>query len=709
MLIAEQAIENVQKVDSGSAANAAGAWRAKVGLRPWLLIVVVCAMTWWPVPLRAQIECTPWGNIRGIRVGDQRIDLETSVRMIWPGWSGFFTPAKYLHRPKYSRQGATQSAEVELKEGLQVSQITVDQGDGQAKVSLNVAAFSDIDTAGIYWCIDLTSALTSAMDADGYVELIEPADSSDQRRCSLQASAEGDWNDDVEARGIRCVLGRGKLELVADEPLAWGLRREPVIRLASPADPTAYFDFSDPKIVRLPAGLQVYAALLPGKLTKGQSSRREFTVRAVPEPDRRGARLVLEPNQPGPVFDGIGGNFRLQFPETDPEVIAYCLDQLPVAWGRIAMPWSQWHPKLDRDPIADARAGKLDDGARGSLEMARKLAARKMPVIVSVWDPPTWATSPDPEPDTLRGIPLDSRRLDDISKSIVSYLKYLQSDYGVEAALFSLNEPETGVEIRQTAEEHRAFIAALGRQLAASGLSTKFMLGDTANFTSRSRDFLEPALRDNSVRPFIGAIAMHTWRGDPDQDLPSWVEAADQLQVPLLVTEGGVDAHAHEYPDLFREPWFQLDEVDLYVRTCNRARPRSILHWQLTTDYSLLAGRGIYDTEGPLRPTQRFWNLKQLAATPAGSLSLPVSADQPGVSCAAFVDRRKNVYTVHVVNRGGARPAVISGWPRESGALGVYVTDRDRGMERGQPLEVSDGEVRLNLSAESFTTLIFGE
>jgi hypothetical protein len=45
--------------------------------------------------------------------------------------------------------------------------------------------------------------------------------------------------------------------------------------------------------------------------------------------------------------------------------------------------------------------------------------------------------------------------------------------------------------------------------------------------------------------------------------------------------------------------------------------------WQLTTDYSVLTGIGIYGEDGPLRPTQRFWNLKQLGSPYASSGGLP--------------------------------------------------------------------------------------
>ena len=82
-------------------------------------------------------------------------------------------------------------------------------------------------------------------------------------------------------------------------------------------------------------------------------------------------------------------------------------------------------------------------------------------------------------------------------------------------------------------------------------------------------------------------------------------------------------------PQIFLEQSFALYEINLYIRILAIAQPKSILQWQMTADYSLLAGGGIFGDNGPLRPTQRFWNLKQLASTPPRSFALPVQCKSP--------------------------------------------------------------------------------
>jgi hypothetical protein len=126
----------------------------------------------------------------------------------------------------------------------------------------------------------------------------------------------------------------------------------------------------------------------------------------------------------------------------------------------------------------------------------------------------------------------------------------------------------------------------------------------------------------------------------------------------------------------------------------------------LTSDYSLLAGGGAFGDNGPIRPTRRFWNFKQLASTPERSFALPVTCNGPNLTCAAFGNTAAGIYAVHIVNNGAARLATLTGLPSNVKELRVWVTDSTRGMEEGARLAVNGGKAEVKLDATSYTTVI---
>jgi len=178
------------------------------------------------------------------------------------------------------------------------------------------------------------------------------------------------------------------------------------------------------------------------------------------------------------------------------------------------------------------------------------------------------------------------------------------------------------------------------------------------------------------------------------------------LNVPLIIGEGSTDAAAHTYAEIFNESTFALYEINLYTRICAICQPLSILQWQLTSDYSLLWGDGIYGSQGPLRPTQRFWNMKQLASTPEEAFSIPVTCSKKEVNCAAFGNIAQEKYAVHMINNGAKCQAVITGIPEGISDLQIYVTNSVDGMKENGMAKVENGRVTISLPAISFVTLL---
>jgi O-glycosyl hydrolase len=365
------------------------------------------------------------------------------------------------------------------------------------------------------------------------------------------------------------------------------------------------------------------------------------------------------------------------------------------------MPWSMWQPEENSDPVGTARSGKLNQHVHESMLMAGELAKRGIPIIISDWAPPEWAVIKDPR--NRRGLRLNPEKNDKIYKSLADYLFYLKQNYGAEPALFSFNESDIGINVLQTATEHAEFIKGFGAYLASRNISTRLLLGDNSDATTF--DFILPALNDPETHKYIGAVSFHSWRGCDDATLRKWAEAAKQLNVPLIVAEGSTDAAAYTYPEIFFEQTFALYELNLYIRICALCQPLSILQWQLTSDYSVMTGSGIYRTRGELRPTRRFWNLRQLASTPEEAFSLPCSSGKEEVNCAAFGNIARGEYAVHIINNGAERFADIKGLPGSVNELYVYVTDNSRGMVNTGTVTVSDGSFHVSLPPAAMITL----
>ena len=439
----------------------------------------------------------------------------------------------------------------------------------------------------------------------------------------------------------------------------------------------------------------LYVTLMP---TLRQGEKSDFmTTLTLQSPKRTSdaSAITLDLAKLGQRFIGFGGNFRIQNPKKDPAVIDYCLKNMRVAMGRVEFPWAAWTTE-----------GKENPHVKASAQMAARLKAMGMPVVVSCWFPPQSALAPGSTRRSggVAALRLDATKEQENYEQMVSYLEFLKSDYGVEADYFSFNESDIGIDILHTPEEHRDFIKGFGATMARHNLATKMLLGDNSDATTI--DFIRPALEDKDAHKYIGAVSFHSWRGCDDETLRRWHEAARSINVPLIVGEGSTDAAAWRYPAVFKETTFALYEINLYTRLCAICQPLSILQWQLTADYSVLQGDGVLGDNGPLRPTQRFHNLWQLAMTPANAYAVPVTVDKDNMNTAAFYNKAQGKGALHIVNNGGASKAEIKGLPVETDHAIVYVTNAKQNSE-AQQVMIKNGSATIDMPAESFVTVLF--
>jgi hypothetical protein len=624
----------------------------------------------------AQAEFTTWGNLTGIRTGGQLMEFGGSVCIVNADWSKIRQTAKERQRIRFTREGNKKIFVYSL-DSLTAKQTIESTGPGLVTVEMEYRSHVDTVLAGAFFRIDLPADHFSG-------GTVQPFDQAVVSLIPKEQTSQDDYLQ-TNTKGLNFISPRRQLEITFNEPTAVAIKDN------------RSEGFND---------LHVYLAILPGHMKKNETVKKIFHFKATGEVDKEPVELKLETSKAGRAFVGVGGNFRLQNPETDPAVIDYCLKNMRVAYGRVEMPWRFWHAEEHADPVKEAREGKLHPRVQAAMEMAQRLFKMGIPVIVSDWSAPDWAIvghQHRPQHGVF-GNPLNQEKAEKIYESITSYFLFLKEKYGVQVEAFSFNESDLGINVRQTAAEHATLIKGLGAHFASKKLKTKLLLGDTADM--HGWPFAKAAANKETL-PYVSDLSVHSWRGYTDEHLEHWADLARELNKPLIIGEGSIDAGAWRYPAIFEEATYALDEINLYIRLLAACQPKTILQWQLTADYSPLSGGGVFGNKSePLHPTQRFWNLKQLGSTPPDVFSFPIVSNNSDVTCAAVGNNKKGVYAIHVVNNGPSRHTTLEGLPANVKELHIFVTDEKRTMTEGKKISVSKGKAHFTLDPACYATLM---
>ena len=640
------------------------------------LILVLLAMVCLGDTAYSQVELSPWGNITGIRKQGQLFGFETSLQLVKKDGMQILTTARERQRPIYQRNGNLQTVTTQL-DSLFFEKTVKDEGDGKAEVTLKVTSHIDTTLTGVYFVVRLPKTYNKQTQ-------LKFIDNDKQVNIAGVPDTPVKYLARTAAKGFEYKYGNTKIKVKNKERDLIVIRKD-----------------------ENTGELLVYFPIKADQLKKGEIIQKTYELEAKGDIEKSPVTLTLNSRLQGRQFEGLGGNFRLQNPQTDPQVIDYSLNNLRIAWGRVELPWRLWQPERDVNPMDIIGENKLPMQVTQAMEMAQRLSKKGIPIILSVWSAPDWAIVGPLHPEPVNGIwgnPISKDVMTDIYRSLTRYITILKEKYGVEIQLFSFNESDLGINVRMTAQEHSDFIKGFGAYLKAKGLKTKLMLGDNSDATSI--DFIKSAMTDEATKPYIGAVSFHSWRGWETETLQKWGQAAQQLNVPLLISEGSIDASAWQYPVIFQEPTYALDEINLYIRMLAICQPEAILQWQLTADYSPLAGGGIFGDNGPLRPTQRFWNLKQLSLTPANLYAMPLTNNEANISCAALGNNSTGTYAIHLVNNGAERQINLTGLPARAKKMQLYITNTENNAKASGSKTASNGHLQFKLPARSYVTLI---
>jgi hypothetical protein len=430
---------------------------------------------------------------------------------------------------------------------------------------------------------------------------------------------------------------------------------------------------------------QVRAAVQSGNLAGNATAALTADLRLTNQPPAPpAARLRLDASQAWYKFDGFGGNYC--WSNSSP-VSAYTLKNLKVAWARTEMKAQQW----------DAQRDKPGPEIRTDLERMREFQKLGIPYVISIWWLPERLYADPYEKTRMTNFRLiDPAKWDELLDLVGSYLLFAKKEYGVEPDLFSFNEANRGVYVGFTAATHNEAIKRIGPYFQKLGLKTKLLLADATGPRDTHRFALEAA-SDPEALKYVGAVGFHTWGTGTPENYKDWGDLAEWLNLPLLVTELGVDGAAY-YTRSWDSFHYGLREAHLTQELLMYARPQGTQYWQFTQDYALArAGPG-----GAMEPAARFWLVKHFTdLTPQKSEALRTSSDQKSVLFTAF--RKGNTYALHILNMGAAREAVLEGLP--DGAWQPYETTEAAQYQQRTPLGSKAGVLSLRLPARSLVTL----
>ncbi len=409
----------------------------------------------------------------------------------------------------------------------------------------------------------------------------------------------------------------------------------------------------------------------------------DLTLSLAGQADHSPALLTVDPAERRYKLDGFGGNycFQIESPATD-----YTLKNLKVRWARTEMSLVDWAPEND----------KPDSRLRHEFELARRIQQLGIPYVSSVWRVPgSMVVNPaDPPWQQRHRIALTS--WDDLARSIVSYLLYAKRTYGVEPTLFSFNEANIGVYVGQTPKTHAETIKRIGAHFRKLGLKTRMLLGDATGPRDTHKFALEAAA-DPEVLQYVGAVAFHSWGGGTPEQYAAWGDLAEWLQLPLLVSELGVDAAAYN-GRAYNSYHYGLREVRMTQELLLHARPQGTQFWQFTNDYGLARA----GSDGAVEPTARLWLMKHFTdLTPQKSEAITTSSDQQDVLFTAF--RAGEAYGLHILNLGPAREIAIEGLP-DADWNTTESTEAEQYREK-PAARPTVGTLRLKLPGRSLTTL----
>jgi hypothetical protein len=432
----------------------------------------------------------------------------------------------------------------------------------------------------------------------------------------------------------------------------------------------------------------------------GLESATSTSVSAITSSAPVGATVFIYLNQGYQTMEGVGGNYPDGRYGWDPQdaVGEYTLNHLNPTHVRIGIPIIAWEPTNDNANPNSFDWNRFNDAGNvhDMFLLLQEFHQRGIPIVGSVFDVPDWAVS-NPSNDRQRLIP--SSLYDEVVESIAAFLIRARDVYGVTIPYVSFNEPNLGVDVRFTPSELADFILHAGPRFSSLGLPTKWLGADTSTAVD-CLPYAKALLGNASVRPYIGPVSFHTYKGT-DADFGAVAQLASQYGRAVWAAEVGYHPQLNDVEPDPRETWeHALKTAIVYYRVLrySRAAVLDYWHYQDGGSYELM-------NRSTLTPYHVYYVVKQLADhLPVGSQVVGTASSADHILSIAATHEAKNLFMAHLINTQ-SDPSTIT-------LLGLPTTQltaqRTSETEHIAPIgehPITDGTLTLSLPGSSVTTL----
>lgn len=634
------------------------------------------------------------GRIKGVEVADERVAFQSGISIFGPGWDPFYTlkNADNIERQELPDRTIWDGV-VNLRNKQRWRYWTMIQKDGRQavqKVVLEAKTPLDIEAAFLHMRLPVDEFV------DGEV-ILHGLKGQRPKRIILPENR----------REATHILGSNTTERVTLR-LPDSMLELDVI-LSSPCR----VQLQDNRRWHSPFYVLMFR-ITDKALKSGESAALNLTYRVRGNPDRSPVDLTVKNVVERARFDGVGGNycFQIDSPQTE-----RTLQDFDVRWARIEASLRDWEPANDNgdSELVNWRHYRSRDEAgsnlRKELNLARRLAARGTQLIASVWDLPEWMYEKQGAAPYTNGRRVPDELWPEVFESLVTYLIHARDKYGVEPRYVSFNEPDAGVCIRIPAAQYNQVMKRLAQCLRKAELKTEVLLGDVSN-PRRGMRYLQAMMDSADNLDHFGAVGLHSWGGDSPRGYAAWRALADQLNLPLIVSEAGADSRAWQ-TQTYNSWYYALQELEMYQKLFLYARPQAVLEWEFTADYPLLIEG---DDDAALVPTKRYWLLKHfIELTPVPAVQLDTTSSATNVVMTAFQHTGKGAgqdfvlhrdFAVHIANLGAAREFQLDGLPEWVSGMSGRLTSRHESYRELPVLQVRGGGLRYDLPAQCLLTLL---